>query len=66
MKKLTLEDYDYRIQQTVWNTVRKSIHNAVCHSNTTKIWLGVSESVLDPVRNTVYWSVWTNIEETIQ
>ena len=66
MKKLTLEDCDWRNQQTVWCTVRESVRDAVHLSNTIQVWLGATESILDPVRNTIFWSVCNNIEETIQ
>ena len=66
MNKLTLEDYDLRIQETIWETVRRYVRNAVHNSTTTTVWLDATESVLDPVRDTVYWSVCDNIQETIR
>lgn len=66
MNKQTLEDYDWRIQATIWETVRRYVHNAVHNSTTTTVWLGATESVIDPVRDTVYWSVCDIIQETIR
>ena len=66
MNKQTLEDYDWRIQETIWETVRSDVRNAVHNSTTTKVWVGANESVLYPVRETVYWSVCDNIQETIR